>query len=356
MLVYSIKCGLLARMSTRGLLYNQVNLLHANRSLSSSTCRVSVFPASSSEINSLRRFHKAVVENVPENATKEMLSDYFSKFGTLISAERVQNVDKPEFHVVFEEHKEFNAAVYSLTHVISNKPVTIRPFEAVRIAISNLPLSTTEESLHAYFSGFGKVIRCNLRVQKKGGFYGVVNLYPKSDKAKKLFSSLHVIGGQQVKVKQVISTELKHYVSDLSPSTTTKSLADFYSQFGGPLEVKLSQCVDRNLYYGVVHFSSQEQVDAAIQSLPHVVDGNEVVFEHNTKDFTLFARLPPNSTQEGLQQYFEQFGPISKCIVTSYKSSGDSAWVTFRQAWAESCTGQPTSSCESQKDQNLSKR
>uniref|UniRef100_A0A915E328 RRM domain-containing protein n=1 Tax=Ditylenchus dipsaci TaxID=166011 RepID=A0A915E328_9BILA len=133
-----------------------------------------------------------------------------------------------------------------------------------------------------------------------------------------------------VRAKQLNSTELRHYVSNLSLSTTIESLTDFYSQFGGPLKVKLSQCLDRNLYYGVLDFSSQKQVDKAIQSLPHVVDGNKVVFEHNTKDFTLFAaELPPNSTQEVLQQYFEKFGPVFKCLVVSNKSSGDSAWVTY---------------------------
>uniref|UniRef100_A0A915ER90 RRM domain-containing protein n=1 Tax=Ditylenchus dipsaci TaxID=166011 RepID=A0A915ER90_9BILA len=217
MLVYSIKCGLLARMSTRGLLYNQVNLLHANRSLSSSTCRVSVFPASSSEINSLRRFHKAVVENVPENATKEMLSDYFSKFGTLISAERVQNVDKPEFHVVFEEHKEcivtsykssgdsawvtfsskhgLNLALANRPHRVNHKKIKIYPSDknAARkccLYFGGLTPATTNQMLYDCFSKFGSVVTVNISHKLDTGYptlYGYATFSSPNEASKFLF-------------------------------------------------------------------------------------------------------------------------------------------------------------------------
>uniref|UniRef100_A0A915EP78 RRM domain-containing protein n=1 Tax=Ditylenchus dipsaci TaxID=166011 RepID=A0A915EP78_9BILA len=296
------------------------------------------FPASTAQVSSVRQIHKLHVKHLPKDSSEDMLHEHFSQFGSITQVKMRQTGDihkSPDSAcVVFSNKEAFDKALSVQSPKINDQPISICQFKEISFMVPALSKSTTRDSLHNYFSRYGNVFRCALRHGTPSGTSGFVDFFEPNEAHNLLPREKHVIDGKAVEVQRLFPKELTRYVDKLSPSTTDESLAAYFAQFGTLTQA----CVMKNAKkgeshkFGYISYSSEEEINSVINSGPHIVDGQEVNIRGNRKFQLSVTGLPPNTTEESLQQYFKQFGPVFECKVGRDKQTNEllnHGWVYF---------------------------
>ncbi|KHJ42826.1 hypothetical protein D918_07108 [Trichuris suis] len=129
----------------------------------------------------------------------------------------------------------------------------------------------------------------------------------------------------------------KLFIGNLSPTTTTEALLNFYSQFGKVIECKILRhaVTKESRGFGFVTFSNAEMVDTAMNSRPHFVGGRmvdprralpkEVLDETSGPVATnrIFVRgIVQQHDPEKLEEYFSRFGNVTEVTIMIDPTTG----------------------------------
>ncbi|KAI1702440.1 RNA recognition motif domain-containing protein [Ditylenchus destructor] len=219
-----------------------------------------------------------------------------------------------------------NRAVESFPHVIDGQEVNVFPyinkgdFKKNQIMIRGLPQETSQMTLRNFYSQFGQVLDCKIIRDEGNVSRGYAFVSFKSGEAVDLaLNSLpHRIDDKEISNVQrahLNKRELTLRVMDLPPETTEESLREFYSKFGRITRCNLIRNLDSGqMKYGVVAFSTQEDLDHALEAEPHIIDGTEVFLSYLTSELDLRVKVVPEGvTRESFEKSFSQYGELRDC-------------------------------------------
>uniref|UniRef100_A0A915CUR6 RRM domain-containing protein n=1 Tax=Ditylenchus dipsaci TaxID=166011 RepID=A0A915CUR6_9BILA len=120
------------------------------------------------------------------------------------------------------------------------------------------------------------------------------------------------------------------YVRDLAEETTSSTVFKFYSKFGSIRDFVFVDEASSSPRQAVVCFQFREEAAKAMFSLPHTIDGKQVVISYTPSRFTLFvSQLNPTTTENGLQEYFSQFGPVDEIKLVRDKDTKRSCGFAY---------------------------
>ncbi|KAI1697882.1 RNA recognition motif domain-containing protein [Ditylenchus destructor] len=109
------------------------------------------------------------------------------------------------------------------------------------------------------------------------------------------------------------TNELDLVVKELPEEITEESLRTYFSRYG-----QLRHCeVIEGTYthtHALLSFSRVDELDRALDTQPHVIDGSEVFLRYATNELDLVIReLPERITEESLRTYFSRYGQLRHC-------------------------------------------
>ncbi|KAI1713624.1 RNA recognition motif domain-containing protein [Ditylenchus destructor] len=280
--------------------------------------------------------------------TEQSLYKYFLPYGTITGCRLARNIKTGvsngfgfvEFELV---GKAKSACELEHPHVIDGQEVGVRLRsrkelqQKFKLFVGGLSKETSVETLRAYFSKFGQIVECailrNIANSSRG--FGFVTFKSQESVDSVLNSSPHSIDYKVIEVKQtpVRQREFTLIVQNLSPNTTSESLRAFYSRFGRLTEsnVKLDPKTGQSRGFGYVAFSSQEELDSALNSQPHLIDGTEVTLDYATNKFDVIVNsLSLNITEEALSDFFSRYGELRRCDILESSPGVRTGFVEFR--------------------------
>lgn len=123
---------------------------------------------------------KIFVKNIPFNTSDEELTEYFSKYGTVIKAEILKNADNGQSKgvgiVEFKTLEEKNALLNMNTEEleINGRKLEVReardkPDYTKTVFVGNITYETTEEKLHQFFEDVAKNFEVKIQNNNKNG-------------------------------------------------------------------------------------------------------------------------------------------------------------------------------------------
>ncbi|KAI1710323.1 RNA recognition motif domain-containing protein [Ditylenchus destructor] len=213
-----------------------------------------------------------------------------------------------------------------------------------KLVVGGLPKDMDKNLLVEYYSKIGEVKRIDLK--------------PSSDEPNKLGTqNAHIFFNSQTRLKMAMKAPLPEcarfdqdkrlpedirkestiFVGGLKSDTTEEMLYAFYAQFGTPLRVHLEKNdKGMSMKFAYVTYESKNEVESALSSTPHIIDGKEVtVRERRPLDRTVFVGLlAENTSEESLTSYFSKFGTVKYCIFKRSEWTGlplRAAYVTFAE-------------------------
>eukprot|EP00668_Euglena_longa_P001920 GGOE01002243.1.p1 GENE.GGOE01002243.1~~GGOE01002243.1.p1 ORF type:complete len:345 (+),score=17.32 GGOE01002243.1:65-1099(+) len=152
--------------------------------------------------------------------------------------------------------------------------------------IGGLSRETTSVSLKAYFELFGEL--SDAVVMTKDGRsrgFGFVRFVNPAAVPPNFVTSMHVVDGKQVDVKNAIPEEelqattgvKKLFIGGLTATTTREHLEQHFGQFGVLTDAVVMETNGRPRGFGFVTFENEEQADMAFHYAPgHLIDGKMV--------------------------------------------------------------------------------
>ncbi|KAI1702731.1 RNA recognition motif domain-containing protein [Ditylenchus destructor] len=227
---------------------------------------------------------------------------------------------------------------YSDEYIFSSK----KRYDVNRtIFVGGLTKFTTEKSLYQYFLQFGTISGCRLarnKLTKASKGYGFVE-FASVEQAKSTCKVPHKIDGQEVDVKLSGLKELRQkftlFVGGLSKETSVETLREYFSKFGQltECEIKLDRQTGQSRGFGFVAFSSQKELDSALDAEPHVIDGTRVKLNYVTSEFDVFVTcLHSNITETALNEFFSHYGQLRRCEIKETSIGVRTGFVGF---WSE---------------------
>lgn len=123
---------------------------------------------------------KIFVKNIPFDTSDQELTDYFSKYGTVIKAEILKNADNGQSKgvgiVEFKTLEEKNALLNMNTEEleINGRKLEVReardkPDYTKTVFVGNITYETTEEKLHQFFEDVAKNFEVKIQNNNKNG-------------------------------------------------------------------------------------------------------------------------------------------------------------------------------------------
>ncbi|KAI1715189.1 RNA recognition motif domain-containing protein [Ditylenchus destructor] len=281
--------------------------------------------------------------------TVKSLYKHFLPFGTITGCKLARNkltgASKDFGFVEFETIEQAKKASELYPHLIDDQEVNVsvgRRHEwqqKFRLFVGGLSKETSVETLRQYFSKFGDIVECAIPRDKVNGSRGFgYIIYKSGDMINKVLKSApHYIDNIAVDVKQASARqrEFTLIVRKLSPNTTDESLREFYSRFGELTQcnVKFDRQTGQSRGFGYVAFSSQKELDSAIEVNPHIIDGVEVVLDYVTSEFDMIVTsLTPNISEKALDEYFSRYGKLRSCEIKETSPGARTGFVSF---WSE---------------------
>ncbi|KAI1715177.1 RNA recognition motif domain-containing protein [Ditylenchus destructor] len=281
--------------------------------------------------------------------TEQILYEYFLRFGTItgcrLARYKHNGISKDYGFVEFESVEQAKKASEFLPHVIDDQEVGVRLQsnkewrQKFTLFVGGLSKETSVETLREYFSKFDEFLECYILRNEVNGSRGFGYVTFKSEESinKVLKSSPHYIDNKVVNVKHtpVRQREFTIIVKNLSPNTTDESLREFYSRFGEltNCEVKFDSQTGQSRGFGYVAFSSQKELDSAVEVNPHIIDGVKVELEYITSEFDMIVTsLTPNITEKELNDYFSRYGKLRRCEILESLPGVRTGFVSF---WTE---------------------
>ncbi|KAI1699530.1 RNA recognition motif domain-containing protein [Ditylenchus destructor] len=284
------------------------------------------------------------VAGLSKFTTEESMRAYFRKFGTVKHC----RIDRDEYgisqkrgYVAFEFNSQANRAIEFFSHVIDGQEIDVRPyfngddFKKNQIMIRGLPQETSQMTLRNFYSQFGDVIRCNISREEGNISRGYAFVSFKSGEAVDLaLNSLpHCIDGEEISNVQRAhdrKKELTFRVFDLSPETTEESLREFYSKFGRLTRCELHLNPKTKHRYGNVAFSTQKELDHALDAEPHIIDGSKVFLKYLSSELDLRVKVVPEGvTEKSLEKFFSKYGELRGFRFNKSSTGLNNAYVCF---------------------------
>ncbi|KAI1699531.1 RNA recognition motif domain-containing protein [Ditylenchus destructor] len=267
------------------------------------------------------------VAGLSKFTSEESMRAYFRKFGSVKSCgidRHEYGISKKTGYVYFGSSDQANRAAEYFPHLIDGQEVNVRPcFNSGdfknHIIVRGLPQETSQMTLRNFYSQFGKVTHCKIIRDEGNVSRGYAFVSFKSGEALDLaLNSLpHRIDGKEISNVQRThgsKRELTFRVFDLSPKTTEESLREFYSRFGRLTRCELSLNPKTDLRYGTVAFSTQEELDHALDVEPHIIDGSEVFLTYLASELDLCVKaVPEGISRESLEKFFSKYGELRDC-------------------------------------------
>jgi hypothetical protein len=116
----------------------------------------------------------------------------------------------------------------------------------------------------------------------------------------------------------------KIFVGGLAHGTMTVDLNTYFGRFGRITDAVVLRWPDGNSRgFGYVTFAEEATTSAVLQC-QHVIDGQQVEVKRAvpTTNKLFVGRLPPQTTDTDLHQYFEAFGTVSSAVVMMDSMTG----------------------------------
>ncbi|KAI1700493.1 RNA recognition motif domain-containing protein [Ditylenchus destructor] len=281
--------------------------------------------------------------------TEKLLYEYFLRFGTItgcsLARDKLTGSPLDYGFVEFESVEQAESTSKFYHHVIDDKEVGVRLGrhtelqQKFKLFVGGLSKETSVETLREYFSKFGQMIECTIlrhRDNSSRGF-GFVSYKSEESINSVLKSAPHYIDNKAINVKHTPARqrEFTLIVQKLSPNTTSESLREFYSRFGELTQcnVKFDRQTGQSRGFGFVAFSSQKELNSAINAEPHIIDGVKVKLDYATSEFdVLVANLTMNITEKALNDYFSRYGELRRCEIKESLPGVRTGFVGF---WSE---------------------
>jgi len=179
------------------------------------------------------------------------------------------------------------------------------------LIVLGLPYTSTEEDLNEYFSKFGELAHCEIKLDpetNKSKGFGFVR-FTEVDAVEKVLAEAHTIGGRKCDVnypkresrkglggKDGVPTKL--FIGRLPQGTTTEDLIETFSEYGPLKDVYIP---NNFRGFGFVTFPSQYAANAATSTC-HILKGNTLnVTYPSPKGGEAGMQMPQGGPQQ--QQY-----------------------------------------------------
>ncbi|GJD10320.1 Uncharacterized RNA-binding protein [Galdieria sulphuraria] len=161
-----------------------------------------------------------------------------------------------------------------------------------KVFVGGLSWETGEDSLRAYFEGYGEVADCVIMRDKYTGHprgFGFVTF--QDDSVADLVASLsHILDGRQVEAKKAVpkaevstknettKTTKKLFVGGISSSCSDEDFLVYFQKFGAVLDAHImyDHQTGKSRGFGFITFCSVEAVDKVFQTPRHVIKGKVV--------------------------------------------------------------------------------
>ncbi|KAM3184783.1 hypothetical protein ACTXT7_007684 [Hymenolepis weldensis] len=167
-----------------------------------------------------------------------------------------------------------------------------------KIFVGALTPETTEQNLTEYFSKFGEVLSCAVKVYRDTGHsrgFGFV-IFKNEESVKKVQSVLsipeHFINGRKIDPKPAKcpkDTQRKVFVGGLDPEVTPKEIEEHFSKFGKveAVETPYDSTRMRRRSYVFVIFSSEHEAKRAASVERQEINGRSVRLAQGPVQFTI---------------------------------------------------------------------
>lgn len=264
---------------------------------------------------------KIIVLGLPNDATQDVLTEYFSQYGTVAEVKiTIDEFRNRNFaYVTFVDISSASKVLADQRHVIIGKPVEIKraqfqvPYyvggsspvsdDAGKIFIGGLPADATKDDLADYFTKYGAVSECiimNDNITGRSRGFGFLTFVDSSTVNEVLAAGKHVINGKAVDAKRAVpkgpnqgmilkamgitpnradrNPDCKVFVGGVAQGTTESDLETYFKEFGNVLEVKIpkDQNTQRARGFSFVLFDNANSVHAATQERFHRINGKTV--------------------------------------------------------------------------------
>ncbi|KAI1714096.1 RNA recognition motif domain-containing protein [Ditylenchus destructor] len=287
--------------------------------------------------------YRIFVGGLSKFTTEELMRAYFRKFGSVKHC----RIDRDEYgisqkrgYVEFEFNAQANRAIESFPHVIDGQEVVVCPYfsnsKKNQIMVRGLPHETSQMTLRNFYSQFGDVTHCKIVRDERNVSRGYAFVSFKSAEAVDLALNClpHCIDGEEIsnikRTNMDRKRELTFRVFDLSPKTTEESLRKFYSRFGRLTRCELHLTSKTKLRYGNVAFSTQKELDHALDAEPHIIDGSKVFLKYLTSELDLCVQAVPDGIGiESLEKFFSKYGELRDCRFDKTLTGLNNAYVCF---------------------------
>ncbi|KAI1702746.1 RNA recognition motif domain-containing protein [Ditylenchus destructor] len=206
--------------------------------------------------------------------------------------------------------------VNSSPHYIDDTLVGVRLAEVrekeFTLYVGKLSPNTTNESLRNFYSRFGQLTQCNVKLDRQTGQsrgFGYVAFCSQEELDSALAVQPHVIDGTEVEINYV-TREYDLFVTSLHPNITEKELNDFFSRYGElrKCEIEETSPVART---GFVGFWSEKDLLQALSDRPHIINGQMVNTKQKGNEFSVFVgNLPSDATDDSLSKIFSRYGKL----------------------------------------------
>ncbi|KAI1699026.1 RNA recognition motif domain-containing protein [Ditylenchus destructor] len=257
------------------------------------------------------------VGGLSKQTSGETFHKHFSQFGDVFECSIAKNnagSSRGFGFVDYTSQKSADSALKSRPHSIDNKVVEVRLSDDrsrdLTMFVGNLSPKTTDESLKRYFSRYGPLAQCNVKIDsktRKSRGFGHVGFMHKGHLLYARNSQPHVIDGVQV----TFNSSTQNLVVDSLPKNITKdSLWDFFSHYG---QVQDCRMVTNSLgaVTAFVTFSNEEEIAEALADRPHCINGKMVCTYQKGEQFSIYVGgLPTNATENSLYTTFFKFGHL----------------------------------------------
>ncbi|KAI1702983.1 RNA recognition motif domain-containing protein [Ditylenchus destructor] len=261
--------------------------------------------------------YRIFVGGLSKETSQETLHDHFSQFGDVFACVihyNEDNLSRGFGSVTYKSQDSVDRALNSQPYSIDNKVVDvkhaiIRPRD-LTMFVGNLSPQTTDESLREYFSKYGQLSECYVKIDPKTGQsrgFGYVSFGSKEDLERARSEYPHTIDG----VKVTFHSKGQNLVVDsLSPNITKDSLQKFFSQYGQVQDCRMITN-SAGSTTAFVTMSSEEELSRALADRPHRISGKLVSTHQKGEEFTLLLYdLPNNTTDKDLYETFSKFGKL----------------------------------------------
>ncbi|KAI1703490.1 RNA recognition motif domain-containing protein [Ditylenchus destructor] len=269
--------------------------------------------------------------------TVQSLYEYFLRFGTItgcrLARHKLNGISKEYGFVEFESVEQAKKASEFYPHVIDDQEVgvSLQSHKELRqkfkLFVGGLSKQTSVETLREYFSNFGQIAECAIlrNTDNSSRGFGYV-IYKSEDVINNVLNlAPHYIDNKLVSVNQICNIilagsrqrEFTLIVQKLSPNTTNES-RELFSKFGEltQYDVKFDRQTGQSRGFGYVTFSSQKELDSAIEVNPHIIDGVKVELDYVTNEFNMIvANLTMNITEKALNDFFSRYGDLRRCEI-----------------------------------------